>query len=204
MKLLIATGNPHKIEEFAAIFAAADLPFEITFPANEGLMLEPEETGSTFAENAIIKAQAFAEASGLLTIADDSGLEVDALGGEPGVYSARYGNTPKDAHQQRYELVLEKLRDVPDDRRTARFRCVLAIASPQQVIDVVAGTVEGVITHAPAGKNGFGYDPIFWVPEFGQTLAQVAADEKHRISHRGKAARAAVPILKTLLDFGVF
>ncbi len=200
MKVLIATNNPHKIEEFREIFA--DLPLELTFPRDEGLDFEPEETGTTFEENAIIKATAFAQVSGLLTIADDSGLEVDALGGEPGVYSARYGNTPKDAHRQRYELVLEKLRDVPDEKRTARFRCALAIVLPRMVIDVVEGTVEGRITRAPAGDGGFGYDPIFWVPEYGKTLAQVSAAEKHRISHRGRAARAAIPILKKLADEG--
>ena len=181
MKLLIATNNPHKIEEFRQIFAG--LPLELTFPRDEGLDFEPEETGTTFEENAIIKATAFAQVSGLLTIADDSGLEVDALGGEPGVYSARYGGTPKNAHRQRYELILEKLRDVPDEKRTARFRCALAIVLPQMVVDVVEGTVEGRITRAPAGDGGFGYDPIFWVPEYGKTLAQVSAAEKHRISH---------------------
>lgn len=200
MKLLIATNNPHKIEEFREIFA--ELPLEITFPRDEGLDFEPEETGTTFEENAIIKATAFAQVSGLLTIADDSGLEVDALGGEPGVFSARYGGTPKNAHRRRYELVLEKLRDVPDEKRTARFRCALAIVLPQMVVDVVEGTVEGRITRAPAGDGGFGYDPIFWIPEYGKTLAQVSAAEKHRISHRGRAARAAIPILKKLMEAG--
>jgi len=200
MKLLIATNNPHKIEEFREIFA--ELPLEITFPRDEGLDFEPEETGTTFEENAIIKATVFAQVSGLLTIADDSGLEVDALGGEPGVFSARYGGTPKNAHRRRYELVLEKLRDVPDEKRTARFRCALAIVLPQMVVDVVEGTVEGRITRAPAGDGGFGYDPIFWIPEYGKTLAQVSAAEKHRISHRGRAARAAIPILKKLMEVG--
>lgn len=196
MKLLIATNNAHKIEEFKEIFA--DLPMEITFPRQEGVDLDPEETGETFAENAIIKATAFAQVTGLTTLADDSGLEVDALGGEPGVYSARYGDTPKDAHQQRYELVLEKMRAVSDDARTARFRCALAIVTPKMVIDVVDGVVEGRIAHKPAGENGFGYDPIFFVPDFGMTMAQLSSNEKHRISHRGKAARAALPVLQTL------
>lgn len=198
MKLLIATNNAHKIEEFKEIFA--DLPLEITFPHELGLEMEPEETGTTFEENAIIKATAFAQVTGLLTIADDSGLEVDALGGNPGVYSARYGDTPKDAHRERYELVLKKLVGVPDARRTARFRCALAIVLPEMVVDVVYGAVEGRITHAPAGDGGFGYDPIFWVPEFSKTLAQVSSAEKHRISHRGRAARAAIPILKKLVE----
>ncbi len=198
MKLLIATNNAHKIEEFKEIFA--DLPLEITFPRELGLEMEPEETGTTFEENAIIKATAFAQVTGLLTIADDSGLEVDALGGEPGVYSARYGDTPKEAHRERYELVLKKLAGVPDDRRTARFRCALAIVLPEMVVDVVHGAVEGRITHAPAGDGGFGYDPIFRVPAFSKTLAQVSSAEKHRISHRGRAARAAIPILKKLVE----
>lgn len=198
MKILIATNNPHKIEEFKEIFAG--IPLEITFPRAEGLDLEPEETGTTFEENAIIKATAFAQVSGLLTIADDSGLEVDALNSEPGVYSARYGDTPKDAHRQRYELVLQKMAAVPDEKRTARFRCAMAIVLPEMVVDVVHGTVEGVINREAVGDGGFGYDPIFFVPEFGSTLAELSSAEKHAISHRGRAARAAVPILQKLVE----
>jgi len=198
MKLLIATNNRHKIEEYRQIFA--DLPLDVTFPALEDLSLDPAETGATFAENAIIKASAFAEAGGLLTLADDSGLEVDALGGEPGVYSARYGDTAKDDHAGRYRLVLDKLRDVPDDTRTARFKCVIAIAAPDGRIDLAEGAVEGQIAHAPVGENGFGYDPVFYLPEFGQTMAQLDSATKNDISHRGRAAQAARSLLQRWVD----
>ncbi len=200
MKLLIATNNRHKIQEYQQIFA--DLPLEITFPAQENLALDPEETGDTFAENAIIKAKAFAQAGGLLTLADDSGLEVDALGGEPGVYSARYGRTGKDDHTARYRLVLEKLAalNLPAENRAARFRCVIAIAAPDGTIELAEGSVEGQIARAPAGENGFGYDPVFFLPEFGQTMAQLDPALKNSISHRGRAAQAAWPLLQKWAD----
>jgi len=194
-KLLIATNNPNKLAEFGEILAG--LPVTLTSPQAEGLNLDPEETGVTFEENAIIKAHAFAQASGLLTLADDSGLEVDALGGEPGIYSARYQNTPKDDHRGRCQIVLDKLANVPWPQRTARFRCVVAIATPERLVGTVHGTVEGFINYEPKGENGFGYDPIFFVPEFNQNLAQVSAEQKHSISHRGRAGRAAVPLIKT-------
>lgn len=200
VKLLIATNNPHKIEEYQEILVG--LPVELTYPANEGIILDPEETGTTFEANALIKARAFVEASGLLTLADDSGLEVDALGGEPGVYSARYGDTAKNDHTGRYQLVLDKLaaKNVPWVERTARFRCVVALARQDKPIDTVEGTVEGFIAYEPKGGEGFGYDPVFYVPEFDQTLAQMTSAEKHRISHRGRAARAALPLIKRLIE----
>lgn len=199
-KLLIASNNPHKIEEYQEIFA--DLAVTITYPAAEGLLLDPAETGHTFEENAIIKALAFAQASRLLTLADDSGLEVDALGGEPGIYSARYGDTAKDNHIGRYRLLLDKLaaRDLPWKARSARFRCVVALAADGDLIGTAQGTVEGFIAYEPQGSGGFGYDPVFYVPEFKQTLAQVSAAKKHSISHRGRAARAAIPLIKQLLN----
>lgn len=198
MKLLIATNNHNKIAELQEILA--DLPITVTTPAAEGLTLDPEETGTTFEENAIIKAEAFAAASGLLTMADDSGLEVDALGGEPGVYSARYGNTAKDDHPGRYQIVLNKLMalKVPWAQRTARFRCVIALATPGRLLGTVEGKVEGFVAYEPKGSNGFGYDPIFFVPEFNQTLAEVPSAQKHTISHRGRAARAAVGLITEL------
>jgi XTP/dITP diphosphohydrolase len=199
-KLLIATNNPNKIKEFAEILV--DLPLQATTLAAEGIDLDPEETGATFEENAIIKATAFAAASGLLTMADDSGLEVDALGGEPGVYSARYGNTAKHDHPGRYQLVLDKLAalNVPWPERTARFRCVIAIATPERLIGTVEGRIEGFVAYEPKGSNGFGYDPIFFVPELGQTLAQAPSEQKYRISHRGRAARAAVEVIQQILE----
>ena len=199
LKLLIATNNRHKLEEFQEILA--NLPLTITYPAAEGIHLEPAETGATFAENAIIKARAFAQASGLLTLADDSGLEIDALGGEPGVYSARYGHTAKDDHVGRYQLVLAKLaaKNAPWAERTARFRCVVALATRKQLVGTAQGTVEGFIAYEPKGDNGFGYDPIFFLPAFNQTLAEMTSAQKHNISHRARATRAAIPLLEQFL-----
>ena len=195
IRLLIATNNPNKAQEYQEILA--DLPVAVTYLADEGITLDPEETGATFAENAIIKAQAFAQASGLLTLADDSGLEVDALGGEPGVYSARYGGTAKDDHTGRNRLVLGKLaaQNVPWAERTARFRCIIALAAPERLI----GTVEGYIAYEPKGSNGFGYDPIFFVPELNQTLGEAPSAVKHRISHRGRAGRAAAKVIERMV-----
>jgi XTP/dITP diphosphohydrolase len=196
-KLLIATNNQNKLAEFREIFA--DIPVQLTSPELEGLTLDPEETGATFAENAILKALAFAQATGLPALADDSGLEVDALGGEPGIFSARYGDTAKNDHAGRCKLVLDKLRDTPWAERTARFRCVIAVATPETVLGVVDGAVEGFIAYEPQGQNGFGYDPIFFAPEVNRNLAEVSAAEKHAISHRGRAARAAIPRIKRLV-----
>lgn len=202
LKLLIASNNHNKVKEYQEILA--DLPIAVTYLADEGITLDPEETGVTFEENALIKAEAFAAASGLLTLADDSGLEVDALGGEPGVYSARYGGTAKNDHVGRCHLVLDKLaaRNIPWDQRTARFRCVIALATPQQVIGTVEGTVEGVIDYDLKGSNGFGYDPIFFVPELNQTLGQTPGAVKHQISHRGRAARAAAEVIEQWVKAG--
>lgn len=194
VRLLIATNNPGKAREYQEILA--DLPVDLTFPTDEGLTLDPEETGSTFEENAIIKARAFAQASSLLTLADDSGLEIDALNGEPGVYSARYGNTAKEDHQGRYRRVLEKLTNTPAEKRTARFKCVVAVATGERLVGTADGAVEGVITFAPKGEGGFGYDPIFLVPEFGRTMAELTPDEKNSISHRSRAVRAALPMIE--------
>lgn len=203
MKLLIASNNQHKLQEYQQIFA--NLRCEITFPKQEGLDLDPDETGITFEENATIKAKAFVEATGLLTIADDSGLEVDALNKEPGVYSARYGNIAKEDDMGRYQLVLEKLAalNLPLSARTARFRCVIAIASPKHGIQLASGSVEGLIAIAPAGENGFGYDPIFYLPDYKQTMAQLSAEEKNKISHRGRAAQAALTIVAQNLNIQV-
>jgi len=199
-KLLIATNNLHKLDEYQDIFAG--LPVTLSSLADEGITLDPEETGTTFEENAIIKAQAFAKVSDLPVLADDSGLEVDALDGEPGVYSARYGNTAKNDHVGRYQIVLNKLaaKSLPWAERTARFRCVVAIATRQDLVGTVEGTIEGYINYESRGNNGFGYDPVFFVPEFNQTLAEMSPAQKHGISHRGQAARAAIPLIRKLLE----
>lgn len=198
LTLLVATNNRHKLEEFQEILAA--LPLQLTHPGAEGLALEPAETGATFEENAIIKATAFARASGLPTLADDSGLEVDALAGEPGVFSARYGDTAKDDHAGRYRLLLEKLaaRNLSWAERTARFRCVVAVSLPDRLIGTAQGSVEGFIAFEPKGSGGFGYDPVFFIPDMNRTMAELSPAQKHSISHRGRAARAAIPLLTRL------
>jgi XTP/dITP diphosphohydrolase len=200
----VATHNPGKVREYREILA--DLPLEVTYLDAEGISEEVEETGATFAENAILKATTYARLSGLLTWADDSGLEVDALGGAPGVYSARYAG-PDATDADRYRKLLNALADVPWDRRTARFRCTVALAmpdgdvrtadgAPSAKVLTADGVCEGVIAFGPAGSNGFGYDPVFYMPERGVTMAQLEAEVKNVISHRGRAARVAAEILR--------
>jgi len=194
VKLLVATNNLGKLEEYQHLLR--DLLLEITSLGIEGINFEPEETGITFEENAILKASAFAEQSGLLTLADDSGLEIDKLGGAPGVHSARYGGTRRGEDVRRYKLVLRQLKNVERAERTARFRCVVALATPEGQVQTAEGTVEGVIALEPQGEHGFGYDPIFFIPEFDCTMAQLPPETKNRISHRARAAQAALPIIR--------
>lgn len=198
-RLLIATTNPHKIQEFREILAG--LPYELVSPDDFGLSLEVEETGATFAENATLKAIAWANASGVLALADDSGLEIDALGGEPGIYSARWAGEHV-TYPERFRLLFARLADVPAERRTARYRAAIAIAEPAPIglRGVVEGTLEGQIAFAPAGSGGFGYDPIFFVPEQQRTVGQMSAAEKHAISHRARAANAARTLLQHLAE----
>ena len=195
-KLLVATDNPGKVREYEALLKG--LPLTLTYPAQEGIDIEVEETGSTFAENARLKAEAYAGASGLLTLADDSGLEVDALQGEPGTHSARYAGQGA-SDEDRYRLLLSKLEGVPWERRMARFRCVIAVAAPQGEVRTAEGTCEGVIAFEPKGEYGFGYDPVFYMPEHGQTMAELEPELKNRISHRARAAEGARGILEELL-----
>jgi XTP/dITP diphosphohydrolase len=212
MKILVATSNPHKLEEIRAVFAT--LP-----PLIEGIELvgldtlgkkidEPEENQDTFEGNAALKASYYAQKSGMLCLADDSGLEVDALGGEPGVRSARYAGVagPRSVvDPANNQLLLEKLRGVPPDKRTARFVCAMALDGPQSPSDTYAtvrGTVEGRIIpdgEPPRGANGFGYDPLFFIPEIGKTTAELTQEEKNRISHRGRAARKMWEALREVL-----
>ncbi len=195
-RLLLATTNPHKLDEFRALLASA--PFALADPRTLGLLnLDVEETGSTFAENAAIKAQAWARASGMLALADDSGLEIDALGGEPGLYSARWAGAGV-SYDVRNRLLVARLEGLPPERRTARYRCAIAVADPERVRILVEGVLEGRIANAPRGSGGFGYDPIFEVPESGRTVGEMSAAEKHRISHRARAAAAALPELARL------
>ena len=191
--LLIATANPHKLDEFRAIFS--DLSYQLLSLNDIQLDLNVEETGTTFQENSELKALAYARAGGLLSLADDSGLEIDALGGAPGVYSARFGseNMP---YSERFRLIYERLRGLSPEQCNARFRCVITIAEPSGYHRSVEGTIEGVISRSPHGENGFGYDPIFLVPELGKTTAEISPEHKNRISHRGQAARRARILLE--------
>lgn len=204
-KLLVATHNPGKVREYRELLAG--LPLAVTYLDAEGIALDVDETGATFTENAILKATAYALLSGLWTWADDSGLEVDALGGAPGVFSSRYAG-PGASDADRYRKLLDALAGVPWDRRTARFRCTVAIAAPARVetlhttslpMRTADGVCEGIIAFGPAGSNGFGYDPVFYLPEHGLTMAQLESETKNRISHRGAAARAAVEVLAEML-----
>ena len=194
-KLAVATRNLGKIREFELLLVG--VPFRLVSLDEAGVPpdMEVEETGSTFEDNACIKAQAYAQASGLLTLAEDSGLEVDALGGDPGVWSARYGGPSYD-DAGRVALLLDNMKDVDWEDRTGRFRSVIAISTPEGAVNTVAGAVEGMIIFQPRGEGGFGYDPIFYVPAFEKTTAEMALEEKNTISHRANAARKAVALLK--------
>lgn len=194
---LLATSNLGKLREYEPLLDG--LPVRWTLLSDLELDLEVEETGTTFEENARLKAVTYAQASGLPTLADDSGLEVDALDGAPGVRSARYAG-PSASDEDRYRLLLHNLEGVPDDQRMARFVCVAAMALPSGPIATALGTVEGRITREPRGAGGFGYDPVFWVAEKGRTMAQLEQDEKNRISHRGRAVTALRPEIVRLLD----
>ncbi len=191
--LLIATNNAHKVTELRRILGEADVT--LLTPADVGIELDVEETGETFEENARLKARAFCAASGLPSLADDSGIEVDVLDGRPGVRSARYGGDGLD-DADRTQLLLDELADVPDERRTCRYRVVLVLARPDGSEEVVDGACEGQAAFAPVGENGFGYDPIFYVPRFGRTMAQLDPEEKDAISHRGQAARRMADLLR--------
>jgi XTP/dITP diphosphohydrolase len=195
--LLVATHNQGKVREYRSLLA--DLPLNVTWLDQEGVTYEVEETGVTFVENACLKAEQYARLTGLWTWADDSGLEVDALGGEPGVYSARYGG-PGLSDRERYLRLLQALSALPGAPRTARFRCVVAIAAPGGPVYTVEGVVEGEIADAPRGEFGFGYDPVFYMPAHGATMAELAPSIKNRISHRGQASVNAAKLLAALID----
>lgn len=197
MKLLVATTNRGKLAEYRELLADIDVEWVDLQDVGLGTM-EVAETEDTFAANAILKARAYCEASGLLTLADDSGLVVDALEGAPGVYSARYGAPEVTTDRGRYEKLLAALQDVPLEKRTARFKCVVALAAPDQEIVTVEGKIEGRIAFSPRGSNGFGYDPVFLLSD-GRTLAELPSAEKNRISHRGNALEKAQPLLIQLI-----
>ncbi len=195
-KLLLATNNPGKVHEYRTLLQG--LPYELVTLAEMG-MAPPSEDGESLEENARLKASTCARQSHLLTLADDSGLEVDALGGEPGVLSARYaGEGASDSDRVSY--LLSRLKDVPPPERSARFRCVIAIATPEEMVELCSGECHGFITLAPKGELGFGYDPIFYLPETGKTMAELTLEIKNRVSHRGQAARKAYQVLEGLGD----
>lgn len=192
-KLLIATTNRGKLKEYRAMLDG--LPFELLSLEDAGITLDVEETGETFEENAILKAKTYAALSGLLTLADDSGLEVDALGGEPGVRSARYAGEGATS-RERNELLLRNLAARDGADRSARFRCVIAVASPNgDWVRTVEGSCEGTIAYEMKGETGFGYDPLFIVPEYGAHMAELTMEQKNRVSHRGRAIERAKPLL---------
>lgn len=183
-KLIFATGNENKMKEIRMILA--DSGYEILSMKEAGIDIDIVEDGKTFEENAVIKATAISKVCGCLVLADDSGLEIDYLNKEPGIYSARYlgEDTSYDIKNQN---LISRLDGVPDEKRTARFVCAIAAAFPDGRVETRRGTIEGIIAHEPAGENGFGYDPIFYVPEFGKTTAELSPEEKNKVSHRGRA-----------------
>ncbi len=198
-KLLLATNNQAKVREYRSLLS--NLPFDLVTPAELGITTIVNETGDSLEENARLKATVLAAESQLLALADDSGLEVDALGGEPGHLSARYaGEGALDRDRVNYLLV--RLKDVPWEKRSARFRCVIALATPDGKVELCSGECRGFITFEPNGEHGFGYDPIFYLPEQGKTMAELSLKEKNQISHRGQAARKVYPTLERLKGKG--
>src|SRR5512139_627608 len=194
MRLLIATTNPGKVGEYQHLLNG--LAYELVSLSDVGIIQEVAETGATYEENALLKAREYAAFSGLLTLADDSGLEVDALDGRPGVHSARYApDSPA-----RIRRVLAEMQNVPADQRSARFQCVIALAWLDGRSEVTSGTCEGWITDEACGSNGFGFDPVFYVPERSMTMAELPEDVKNRISHRARAAQKMRPILERILN----
>ena len=191
-QLLIATHNPGKLREYGDLLAG--LPLTLLTPDDLGLDLAVVESGDTYAENARLKATAYAQASGLLTLADDSGLEVDALDGAPGVRSARYA-LGDDADRVQALLRALDSAGVSPEERTARFRCVIVLAAPDGRTWSAEGTCAGRIIDTPRGSGGFGYDPVFYLPTHGCTMAELAPEEKNRVSHRARAVQAARTIL---------
>ena len=202
-KLLLATNNRGKLVEIQALLKALNCEATLVTPAHIGLTLKVEEDGDTYAENAARKAVAFAQASGLLTLADDSGLEVDALGGLPGIHSARFAPQPGATDADRRAYLLERLQRMPHPW-TAHFHCTVALAQPEgqaweNKIQFAEGICPGEVISEERGQNGFGYDPVFLLPELGLTMAELTMEEKNRLSHRARAIRAAKPILLEFL-----
>ena len=192
-KIIFATGNAGKLKEIREILK--DLNREIVTMREAGFEGEIEENGTTFRENAEIKAKAVWEKTGGIVLADDSGLEIDYLNKEPGIYSARYAGVDT-SYDIKNQMLLDRLKGVPDEKRTARFVCAIAAAFPDGTVETVRGTIEGMIGYEIAGEHGFGYDPIFYVPEYGCTTAEMDPVQKNELSHRGRALRAMRAIME--------
>ncbi|MFQ5933865.1 MAG: RdgB/HAM1 family non-canonical purine NTP pyrophosphatase [Dehalococcoidia bacterium] len=200
-KLLLGTQNRGKISELKELIGSS--PFIITTPLEEGVTATVDEYGATYEENASIKAKTYAVRSDLIALADDSGLEVDALDGAPGPLSARYAG-PDASDRDHIARLLKELSAVPWEGRTARFVSVIAIATPSGKVEFSRGVCEGIIALEPTGESGFGYDPVFYIPEIGKTMAQLTMKEKNRISHRARAMRQALPLVARLFrDYDV-
>lgn len=192
-RLIFATGNEHKMVEIREILG--ELPVEILSMKDVGIKADIVENGNTFEENALIKAKEVCKLAGEMVLADDSGLEIDYLNGEPGIYSARYMGEDTSYHIKNLNLI-DRLEGVPDEKRTARFVCAIAAAFPDGRSFVVRGTIEGIIGYEERGTNGFGYDPIFYLPERGVSTAEIPPEEKNSISHRGNALRKMKELLE--------
>ncbi len=197
-QLVIATHNQGKVVEYRDLLK--DLPVELLSLGDVGIEAEVDETGATFEENAWLKADTYSRLSGLLTLSDDSGLEVEALGREPGIYTARYGGERCTTFRERVQLLLDNLAAVPWEKRIARFKCVIAIAGPRGRIGSVVGSVAGMIEYQPAGAQGFGFDPVFYLPSFERTMAQLSLAEKNAISHRSDALGRARGLLTRVIQ----
>jgi XTP/dITP diphosphohydrolase len=193
MRLLVATTNQDKLREIRSLLNGVDV--ELLTLRDQPPVAEPEETGSTFQENARLKARYYAAASGLMTVAEDSGLVIDALDGEPGVRSARFLH-PDASYPERFAAILRRMADHPERGRAARFLCAVAIVEHDRILFETVGRIEGAIADAPQGRGGFGYDPIFFYPPYGATLGEVNEDEKLAVAHRGEAFRAVAKWLQ--------
>ena len=196
-RLLLATNNAGKLAEYDVLLEGCG--WEVVTPRDLGIDIEVEETGETYEANATIKARRGSEASGLVTLADDSGIEIEAMGGDPGVHSARFLGENA-SYTERFADIQRRLAGVPRERRRARFRCVIAVADPRTgAVRTAEGEVFGQIAEAPAGEGGFGYDPIFWLPQHSATMAELPEHQKNIVSHRARAVAGARQILKELL-----
>ncbi|MFB0559031.1 MAG: XTP/dITP diphosphatase [Dehalococcoidales bacterium] len=194
-KLLLATNNQAKVREYRSLLQ--NIPFELVTLAEEGITTAVSEEGESLEENARLKATVLATQSQLLTLADDSGLEVDALGGEPGRLSARYAGEGA-SDRDRVNYLLSRLKGVPWPKRSARFRCIIAVATPGGEVELCSGECRGFITLEPRGEQGFGYDPVFYLPELDKTMAELPLEIKNQVSHRGQAARKVSQVLERL------